>query len=297
MPNAKLKHYLQLHFLVFIAGFTAILGELISVGAMDLVWYRMLIASVLVFGYIKYRKLDMGLSAKTISKFILAGILIALHWITFFEAINQSNVSITLAMFSTGAFFASFVEPLIHKRRIVWYEIVFGLIVILGVFLISRGELHYINGMILGVVSALLSTLFSVLNGAFIKQYNATIISFYELLSGVLFLSVFMLFKGGFNAEFFQISWMDLLYLFILGSICTAYAFIGAVKVMKYISPYTVILSYNLEPVYGIVLAVLLFPETEIMGIHFYYGVVLVLGTLVLEAILKQWKAKKGNAN
>lgn len=297
MPNAKLKHYLQLHFLVFIAGFTAILGELISVGAKDLVWYRMVIASILVFGYIKYKKLAIRLNAKAIFKFVLAGVLIALHWITFFEAINQSNVSITLAMFSTGAFFASFVEPLIHKRRIVWYEIIFGLIVIFGVFLISRGELHYINGMILGVVSALLSTLFSVLNGAFIKQYNATVISFYEFVSGVLFLSVFMVFENGVNAKFFQISWMDLLYLFILGSICTAYAFIEAVKVMKYISPYTVILSYNLEPVYGIVLAVLLFPETEIMGIHFYYGVVLVLGTLVLEAILKQRKTIKENAN
>ncbi|WMI67663.1 DMT family transporter [Mangrovimonas sp. YM274] len=297
MPNAKLKHYLQLHFLVFIAGFTAILGELISVGAKDLVWYRMVIASILVFGYIKYKKLAIRLNAKAIFKFVLAGVLIALHWITFFEAINQSNVSITLAMFSTGAFFASFVEPLIHKRRIVWYEIIFGLIVIFGVFLISRGELHYINGMILGVVSALLSTLFSVLNGAFIKQYNATVISFYEFVSGVLFLSVFMVFENGVNAKFFQISWMDLLYLFILGSICTAYAFIEAVKVMKYISPYTVILSYNLEPVYGIVLAVLLFPETEIMGIHFYYGVVLVLGTLVLEAILKQRKSIKENAN
>ncbi|WP_053975396.1 DMT family transporter [Mangrovimonas xylaniphaga] len=293
MPNAKLKHYLQLHFLVFIAGFTAILGELISVGAMDLVWYRMVIASILIFGYMKYKKLGMRLRPKVLLQFVLAGIIIALHWITFFEAINQSNVSITLAMFSTGAFFASFIEPIIYKRRIVWYEIIFGLIVVLGVFLISRGELHYINGMILGVISALLSSLFSVLNGVYIKQYDATIISFYEFISGVLFLSVFMLFKGGFNAQFFQISWMDFLYLFILGSICSAYAFIEAVKVMKYISPYTVILSYNLEPVYGIVLAILLFPETEIMGANFYYGVFLVLGTLILEAILKQRKANK----
>ncbi|OMP32747.1 DMT family transporter [Mangrovimonas sp. DI 80] len=293
MPNAKLKHYLQLHFLVFIAGFTAILGELISVGAMDLVWYRMVIASILIFGYMKYKKLGMRLRPKVLLQFVLAGIIIALHWITFFEAINQSNVSITLAMFSTGAFFASFIEPMIYKRRIVWYEIIFGLIVVLGVFLISRGELHYINGMILGVISALLSSLFSVLNGVYIKQYDATIISFYEFISGVLFLSVFMLFKGGFNSQFFQISWMDFLYLFILGSICSAYAFIEAVKVMKYISPYTVILSYNLEPVYGIVLAILLFPETEIMGANFYYGVFLVLGTLIFEAILKQRKANK----
>ena len=119
MQNAKLKQYLQLHLLVFIAGFTAILGELISIGSIPLVWFRMLIAAFIMLIYIKIFKLKINVSLSAKIKFFIAGILIALHWITFFEAINQSNVSITLAMFSTGAFFASFIEPLIFKRRIV----------------------------------------------------------------------------------------------------------------------------------------------------------------------------------
>lgn len=288
MQNAKLKNYLHLHFLIFIAGFTAILGELITIGSIPLVWYRMLMAGLLMFFYIKFIKLKLTVDKRTMIKFFAAGIIIALHWITFFEAIKQSNISITLAMFSTGAFFASFIEPLFYKRRIVWYEILFGVIVIIGVFLITHGELKYINGIILGIVSALLSSLFAVLNGTFIQKHSATVISFYEFVSGVVFVTLFILFfEGGFDAPFFMLSTSDWIFLFILASICTAYAFIGSVKVMKLISPYTVVLSYNLEPVYGITLALILFPETETMGPHFYYGALLVLLSVLMDGILK----------
>lgn len=294
MPNAKLQNYLHLHFLVFIAGFTAILGELISIGSAALVWYRMLIAGILMFGYIKVIKLNITVSTKTKVKFYGAGVIIALHWITFFEAINQSNVSITLAMFSTGAFFASFIEPLIYKRKIIWYEILFGLTVILGVFLITQSEIQYLKGILLGISSALFSTLFAVINGRFIEQYSATTISFYEFISGVLFLSLFiMVFNDGFSVEFFTLSVNDWIYIFILASVCTAYAFIGSVKVMRYISPYTVVLTYNLEPVYGIALALLLFPTTETMSTQFYYGAFLVLATVLADGFLKYKKSSK----
>lgn len=294
MPNAKLKNYLHLHFLVFIAGFTAILGKKISIGSTDLVWYRMLMAGILMYAYIKLIKLKIRVDTKTKLKFFGAGIIIALHWITFFEAINQSNVSITLAMFSTGAFFASFIEPMIYKRRIIWYEIIFGIIVIFGVFLITQSELKYINGILLGISSALFSTIFAVINGRFIEVHQATVISFYEFISGVLFLTLFIvLFQDGFSAEFFTLSHMDWIYLFILASVCTAYAFIGSVHVMRLISPYTVILTYNLEPIYGIALALLLFPETEIMSTQFYYGAILILATVLMDAVLKNYKRKK----
>ncbi|MFK7781062.1 DMT family transporter [Psychroserpens sp.] len=294
MPNAKTKNYLHLHFLVFIAGFTAILGELISIGSTDLVWYRMLIAGILMFAYIKFIKLEIKVDSKTKLKFFGAGIIIALHWITFFEAINQSNVSITLAMFSTGAFFASFIEPLIYKRRIIWYEIIFGIIVIIGVFLITQSEIKYINGILLGISSALFSTLFAVINGRFIEVHQATVISFYEFISGVVFLTIFIfLFQDGFSLEFFNLKTSDWIYLFILASVCTAYAFIGSVDVMRLISPYTVILTYNLEPIYGIALALLLFPETEIMSTQFYYGAILILITVLMDAFLKNYKRKK----
>ncbi|TXE16863.1 DMT family transporter [Psychroserpens burtonensis] len=291
MPNDKFKNYLHLHFLVFIAGFTAILGELISIGSTALVWYRMLIAGVLMFAYIKIIKLKIQVSTKTKLKFFGAGIIIALHWITFFEAINQSNISITLAMFSTGAFFASFIEPLIYKRKIIWYEILFGMIVIIGVFLITQSEIKYLNGILLGILSALFSTLFAVINGKFIAEHRATVISFYEFISGVVFLSLFILvFQGGFSTDFFILKTSDWIYISILASICTAYAFIGSVNVMRHLSPYTVILTYNLEPLYGIALALLLFPETEIMSTQFYYGAFLVLATVLADGILKNYK-------
>lgn len=296
MPNVKVQDYLHLHFLVFIAGFTAILGELISIGSSALVWYRMLIAGILMFGFIKIIKLKIQVDFKTKLKFFGAGIIIALHWITFFEAINQANVSITLSMFSTGAFFASFIEPIIYKRRVIWYEILFGIIVIVGVILITESEIRYINGIVLGIVSALLSTLFAVINGRFIEVHQATVISFYEFISGVLFLTVFiMVFQGGFDAEFFKLSISDWIYLLILASVCTAYAFIGSVKIMRTLSPYTVILTYNLEPVYGITLALLLFPETEIMSQQFYHGAFLILIVVLLDAFLKNYKRKAKN--
>ncbi|WP_347922262.1 DMT family transporter [Pontimicrobium sp. SW4] len=296
MLSDKLKNYLHLHLLVFIAGFTAILGELISIGSIPLVWFRMLIATVLMVIYIKFRKIKLTLDFKTIFKFFLAGIIIALHWITFFESIEQSNISIALAMFSTGAFFASFIEPLFFKRRIIWYEIVFGVMVIIGVWLITKTEIRYTNGIILGIISAFLSTLFAVINGQFVKRYSASVISFYEFFSGVLFISLFIiLFGDGFSFEFFNLSNSDWFYLIILGSICTAYAFMAAVYIMKHIRPYTLVLTYNLEPIYGIVLAIILFPIKEKMSLEFYVGATIIISVVILNGILKNSKSLKSN--
>ena len=294
MPNAKLRNFLHLHFLVFIAGFTAILGELITIKAIPLVWFRMVIASILMLIYIKIVKVKLQINLKSILRLSIAGIIIALHWITFFGAIDESNISITLAMFSTGAFFASFIEPLIYKRAIIWYEILFGLIVIFGVFVITQSEIRYLTGIILGISSAFLSSLFAVLNGSFLKKHTATVISFYEFLSGVFFISLYILFFGeGFSKEFFNLSQSDFGYLFILASVCTAYAFIASVYVMKIISPYTVVLTYNLEPIYGIVLALILFPEKEKMSTSFYYGALIIICVVLLNAILKNSRKLK----
>lgn len=294
MPNAKLKNYLHLHFLVFIAGFTAILGELITIKAIPLVWFRMVIAAFLMFIYIKIAKVNLKISLKAIFRLSIAGIIIALHWITFFGAIDEANISIALAMFSTGAFFASFIEPIIYKRTIIWYEILFGVIVIIGVFIIMQSEIKFITGIILGILSAFFSSLFAVLNGKFLKQHTATVISFYEFLSGVFFISLYILiFGNGFSSDFFNLSQSDYGYLFILASVCTAYAFIAAVYVMKLISPYTVVLTYNLEPIYGIVMAVILFPEKERMSPLFYYGALIIIVTVLLNGLLKNIRVLK----
>ena len=294
MLSDKLKNYLHLHILVFIAGFTAILGELISIGSIPLVWFRMLIAASILVVYLKFKKTNLAVRPNAILKFFLAGVIIALHWITFFESIEQSNISIALAMFSTGAFFASFIEPIFFKRKIIWYEILFGVMVVFGVWLITRAEIKYIKGILLGISSAFFSSLFAVINGQFIKRYSASIISFYEFISGVLFISLFIVFFGdGFNLDFFKLSHTDWLYLIILGSICTAYAFIAAVYIMKYISPYTVVLTYNLEPIYGIALALILFPVKEKMSTEFYIGAFIIFSVVILNAILKNTRPLK----
>ncbi len=288
MLNDKIKNYLHLHFLVFIAGFTAILGKLITIEAVSLVWYRMLIASVLMYLYIKITRKDINITKKSLVKLSLAGIIIALHWITFFGAIDASNASIALAMFSTGVFFASLIEPIIYKRKLIWYEILFGTIVVFGIYIILESEMRYLKGMILGVVSAFFSSLFAVLNGKFLEKHSATKISFYEFISGVLFITVFLFFYGeGYSFKFFELEKTDIIYLIILASICTTYAFIASTHVMKYISLYTVVLTYNLETIYGIILALILFPESEQMSSNFYYGSGIILGVVILNGLLK----------
>ncbi|WP_430412932.1 DMT family transporter [Kordia sp.] len=297
MLGDKLKNYLHLHLLVFIAGFTAILGKLITIKAIPLVWFRMIIAGVIMFGFIKISKTKLKISLKTFSKFAIAGIVVALHWITFFAAIDVSNISITLVMFSTGAFFASFIEPIVYKRKIIWYEIIFGIIVIIGVSIIMNSEFKYINGIVLGVISAFLSSLFAVLNGKFLENHNATTISFYEFICGVVFISIYLIFAtDGFRKEdFFLLSTNDWIYISILASICTAYAFIASTYIMHYISPYTVVLTYNLEIIYGIVLALLLFPIDEKMTPGFYYGSLLVVATVLANGVIKNKRKRKSD--
>jgi drug/metabolite transporter (DMT)-like permease len=303
MPDVNLKHTLHLHLIVFIWGFTAILGKLISLDALPLVWWRMSLAVVLIFGYIYYRKTSFQLPRKDIILLIVSGLVIALHWITFFKAIKVSNISITLACLSTGAFFTSILEPIFYKRKIVWYEIVFGLIVLIGLyFVIESSEPNFIQksitsnmsgtmrGVLLALTSAFLSASFSIINGKFAQRIDATIVSFYELLGGVLFLSVFLLFTKQFTAEFFNITLTDFMWLGILASICTAYAFIASVNVMKYISPYTVMLTINLEPVYGIALAVLIFEKKEQMSFSFYIGATIILITVILNGLIRNRK-------
>jgi drug/metabolite transporter (DMT)-like permease len=294
MQKNNIKHYLHLHFLVFIAGFTAILGEVISLSSIALVWHRMLIAFVLTFLFLIYRKYNLRVTSKDFIKFSLAGIIITLHWITFFEAIEQSNISITLAMFSTGAFFASLFEPLFFKRKIRTVEIILGCIVICGVIIILQANINSFIGVLLGIISALLASLFSVFNGKLVQDNNPVLISFYEFLSGVVFIIAYLIFSHNLSdlviTSFFS---YDYFYVFILGSICTAYAFIASIYILKFLSPYTLVLTYNLEPVYAILLAIFIFPETEKMQFSFYIGTLIIISTIIINSVLKIKNNKK----
>lgn len=290
MQNDNLKSYLHLHVIVFIWGFTAILGKLISLEALDLVWYRMLFASVIMTFVVLFNKEKMKVPFNVLVGFIVSGIIIAAHWLTFYQAIKVSNVSITLACLSTGAFFASILEPIFYKRKVIWYELLFGVIVVVGLGIIFNVETKYKTGIYLAVTSAFLSALFSVINGKYAKEYNPNIISLYELSSGVFFISIYLFFAGSFTPAFFALSINDLIWLFLLSSICTAYAFSASVKVMKFLSPFTVMLTINLEPIYGIILALLIFKDGEEMTPLFYVGALIILATVIANGIVKSYK-------
>ncbi|TBX67533.1 DMT family transporter [Flavobacterium silvisoli] len=290
MPSDNVKSYLHLHFIVFIWGFTAVLGALITLDALPLVWFRMLFAVGFIGIYIYFKKLSVKVSAKALVQFLFSGLIIALHWYTFFHAIKISNISVTLACLSTGALFASLLEPVLFGKKIVWYEVFFGLLVVAGLYIIFNVEGNYFWGMMTALTSAFLSALFAVINSKLVKSHEATVISFYELSGGVIFFTLFLLFTGSFSSDFFVLSVNDLFYLFILSSFCTAYAFIASTSVMKFLSPYTVMLTINLEPIYGIILAVIVFEEKEKMSFEFYLGAVIILVTVVLNAIIKSRK-------
>lgn len=293
MPNDKFKSYLHLHLIVFIWGFTAILGKLLSIDAIPLVWYRMFLASIFIFLYIKLKKIPLKITNRQVIKYVFGGIVIAVHWVTFFYAIKISNISIALATMSTGAFFTIFIEALYKKKRIDIKELIFGILAIIGLYIIYKSEISLQLGMLVALISSFLSALFSVFNADFVKTKSAVVISFYEICFGVLAITIFLLCNGQLlDSSFFELEPLDYLWLFILSSICTAYAFIVSVDLLKKLSAFTVMLTINLEPIYAIVLAIILFPENEKMTPNFYFGAALILLTVVANGVIKTVKKK-----
>jgi drug/metabolite transporter (DMT)-like permease len=290
MPNVNIKSYLNLHLIVFIWGFTAVLGDLISIRETALVWYRMGLAGLFILLYLIATKKSFLLPIKAFISLVFVGLLIAIHWIFFFKAINISNVSITLAMFSMGAFFAAILEPLFYKRKMLWYEVVFGLIIIAGLFLIMQVEIKYLNGILCALFSVFVGILFTLFNGKLIQKHDATVITLYEFFAGFIFVSFYLLYEGKFTTQFFVLSTNDWLLLLLLSSVCTAYAFTASVNVMKKLSPYTVMLTTNLEPVYGIFLAYFIIGASEKMSVTFYIGSAIILATVLLNGVIKHYQ-------
>ena len=293
MQENKLKNYLLLHVIVFIWGFTAILGALISIDSIPLVWYRMSLATVFLLIYILLTKKPIRSDVKSIFMFLFTGVIIAFHWIFFFEAIKVSNVSVAVVTLSTGAFFTSLIEPIFFRRRIKGVEIFLGLFVIIGLYIIFNFEKAYRLGIIYGLIASFLSSLFAVLNGLFIKKHEAEKISIYQLFFGALFITVYLALKNDFSISFFMLEKSDWGYLLLLSTFCTAYAFMASVKIMKFISPFTVMLTVNLEPIYAIVFALFIFGDKEKMNTEFYLGTFIVLFVVLLNGMIKNKLAIK----
>jgi drug/metabolite transporter (DMT)-like permease len=289
----KYKNLLLLHLIVFIYGFTGILGALITIPSDNLVWYRMMIGFVGIAVYVFLKKALQSISYKEAGQFLLTGIIIALHWIFFFEAIKVSTVSVTLATLSSATLFTALLEPLFFKRRIIPYEAVFGVIIIIGLYMIFSFEPEYRQGIIYTLFSSLMASLFTVINGKFAVKYNAPTVALYEMIGGFLAITIYFVLTSNLNLSILQVSANDLFYLLILGIICTAFAFIVSISIMKELTPYTVTMTINLEPVYGIILAFMIFGETERMTNGFYIGTVLILSTIFANGWFKNRARRK----
>ena len=281
MENLLFRSHLKLHFIVLIYGFTAILGKLISLPATQLVWYRMLIAVITFYIFLRWNKTDLTISRKQFFKLFGIGMIVALHWITFFGAIKISNVSVALGCLATTTLFTSLLEPFFFRKRINAVEVIVGILIIIGLYLIFRFETRYTSGVIVALVSAFLAGLFTVINKKMVVHQKASVISFYEMSGGLTIISIYLLFSGWGNAPLSLPSPIDFVYLLALGTICTAFAFAVQVDIMKHLSAYVVALTINLEPVYGIVMAYFLFGETEHMTGGFYIGTAIILASVL----------------
>jgi drug/metabolite transporter (DMT)-like permease len=292
---SKNKNLLLLHFIVFIWGWSPILGKLINLEgiiAFQLVWIRMLLTVITVGIYLLMIRQSISLVKKDILQLVGIGAIIAFHWFCFYHAINVSNVSVTLVAFATGTLFTSIIEPIFYKRKIIRYELGFGMIIIGAIAMIFKVETHYALGIIFGMLAALTSSFFTVFNGLLVRRIPSSVIAFYELGGGFLALTIYLLFAGEYSASFFDVKPMGLLWVSILSVLGTAFPFIASVNLMKKISPYTVTLTVNLETIYGIIIAFILWKKDEAMTPGFYVGTMIILAVIFGNALLKNYIKK-----
>ncbi|MFD2597682.1 DMT family transporter [Sphingobacterium corticis] len=287
------RNVLILHLTVLIWGFTGVLGELISVSALHLVWYRVLIASVSLFLFFKIARKNFIVPTKRILQLLGVGFIVGLHWVFFFHSIKISTVSVTLVSLSSVTLFTAILEPLINRKRIEMSDVLIGMVIIFGIYLIFTFEFQYFWGIVFGLIAAVCASVFSIFNARMVKTTNPTVITFYEMIGAVLGVSVLLAFSGGFD-ERMILNQSDLLYLLLLGVGCTAIAYVLGVSVMRELSAFTVALTTNLEPVYGIILALMIFGQREAMSMGFYVGAVLVLMAVFMYPYLKnRWIGRR----
>lgn len=297
MPSDKFKSILHFHGIVFIFGFTAILGKLISIDAVSLVWYRMVLATAVLTLFMWGFKIPFRLSNKQLPVMMICGILIALHWVFFFHAVKVSNVSVTLSVMSVGALVTALIEPIVYKRSFDLNEIILGMVVVLALGMIMQTEYRFIDGMFFAFVAVLLSVAFTLINGKVVHKSDARVMSVFQLGTGAICLSIIIFFQGKWSVDLFSITKSDLLWILILAIFCTAYAFVVSIAVMRHLRPFSLMLAINMEPVYGILLGLLIFGSDEKMSLPFYIGTLLILSSVLMNGYLKLKKEKSSDNN
>ncbi|PIB36068.1 hypothetical protein BFP72_12025 [Reichenbachiella sp. 5M10] len=291
--NTPLKAYMQLHFIVLIWGATAILGKLLTISPLGVVLYRTLIATVGIYLIVYFRRIDYRLPRKELMQIIATGILIAAHWVTFFLAARLSNISICLAGIATTSFWTSFIDPIVNKRPIKFYEPLLGVLSVVGIVIVFNSSFDQYLGLSVAILSAILASTFTVINGRFIAKHNHYTISMYEMLGAFVTTLVVVVIVSTLGGERWMdhvvLHDMDWLYLMVLGVVCTVFAYSLGVKLMKQLTAFSINLTINLEPVYGILMAVILFKDDEHMGDEFYIGTGIIIVSVLLYPLVRRW--------
>lgn len=295
--TATLKDFVKLHFIVFLWGFTAIIGKELSISTADVVMYRTGLAAIVVGLYMYYKKDSLRFRRKTLIQFSITGLVIAAHWFLFFESARISNVSVCLAGMATTTFWTSLIEPLFTKRSVNALEVFLGIVVIAGLYVIFSFEVDNVLGLTLAILSAMLSATFSVLNAGFAKKHSQYGITFYEMLAACLATIIFIPF---YKVEFLHVAagyslpnLEDWGLLILLAVVCTVYAFSASVELMKRISAFAVNLAINMEPVYGILMALLIYGESEQMSNGFYYGTLIIIAAVLSYPMIKRYQRRR----
>lgn len=288
-----------MHLAVFFFGFTAILGKLISLNEVPLVWHRLWISCVGLLFIPKILKHIRSIDKKQLLRFALIGTLTTIHWVTFYGSIKLgNNASITLACLATSTLFTAFLEPLLTGSKISLVEVFLGLMVIVGITLLTGvGETYY-PAIIMGLVSAFFASLFSTLNKKYVKEEKSTAVTFIELFSGLIMLTIIAPFYlDDFKWAMFTPSPDDWIYLLILGLVCTCLAFVISLNALKVLTAFISNLSINLEPVYGIILAAIIFNESSELNQSFYIGTAIILLAVVIYPVLNKLGAVKNSVS
>ncbi|WP_051359859.1 DMT family transporter [Adhaeribacter aquaticus] len=297
---ASFRNYLELHFVVFLWGFTAVLGKLISIPAVELVFIRTFIAAAALALILYKQKISLQIGRGIIIKILAVGFLISGHWILFFASARVASVAISLAGLSTVSLWTALLEPVFTKKKIRLLEIIMAFMIMIGLYLIFRFEFGHLVGILMAVASALLSSLFTIINAGLVKTYRAPVITCYEMAGACLATALFFPFYTWWFSETgtlnFNVTYLDWLWLLLLALVCTVYPFTASVKLMKQISAFTVNLSVNLEPIYGILFAFFIFKDSERMSGGFYVGAAIILLSVFVHAILEGYAKRKKKA-
>lgn len=282
-----------LHGIVFLWGFTGILGKLIEIDSIGITWYRMLLAFFALWAFQIWKKIP-KITGAAYYKVLGTGGLVALHWFCFFEAIKLSNVSVALVCLSSTTLFTALLEPLFYKRKISGIEIMLSIATIIGITFLFNVSESYFWGIIYGTLAAIFGSIFTVFNGLLVQKHSSITITKVEMLGGLYVASLLFLLRSPNElGAIFDITFMDGVYLLILGVICTAFAFGASVEVMKHVSPFTVAITVNMEPLYSIVLAFLIFKEYQELTWSFYVGTTIIMGTVFFASYLSSKKRRK----